>query len=254
VKCGGYAVLDEADLERMSHEERAVLARALAEMEGPRLVAPLLVGPVFTGGGRAQWRRRLLIAAALGCALGLAAWIGFLAVTLPQRYRAGGWSAAWVGFDLMLLGVFAATAWAAWRRRQILILCLVVLATLLLCDAWFDTTLDYATDGFTFSLLLALAVELPLALLALIGARRLLRLTLGRISGDAASVPPFWKVPMFTDETTGSGYRDMFRPAHEMEPCGPEPEDQAAPGQAAGGVARPGTGGAARQAAGETAT
>ena len=224
-------MLDEADLKRMSHEERAALARTLAEMEGPRLVAPLLAGPVLTGGGRGQWRRRVLIGAALGCALGLAAWIGVLAVTLPLQYRAGGWSAAWVGFDLLLLGVFAATAWAAWRRRQILILCLVVLATLLICDAWFDTTLDYATRDFTFSLLLALAVELPLAVLALIGARRLLRLTLARVGGGATTVPPFWKVPMFTDETAGSGYRDVFRPAHEMEPGPGEPasERQRAP-------------------------
>jgi hypothetical protein len=214
-------VLDEADLTRMSHEERAALARALAELEGPRLVAPLLAGPVLTGGGRGQWRRRLLIGATLGCAVGLAIWIGVLAVTLPLRYRAGGWSAAWVGFDIVLLFVFTATAWAAWRRRQMLILCLVVLATLLICDAWFDITLDYATGEFTFSLLLALAVELPLAVLALIGARRLLRLTLGRmeaLEGNTGPVPPFWKVPMFTDETAGSGYRDVFRPAHELEP------------------------------------
>lgn len=223
-------MLDEADLKRMSHEERATLARTLAEMEGPRLVAPLLAGPVLARSGRGQWRRRVLIGAALACMLALAAWVGVLAVTLPLRYRAGGWSAAWVGFDLVLLGVFGATAWAAWRRRQILILCLVVLATLLLCDAWFDTTLDYATGGFTFSLLLALTVELPLALLALIGARRLLRLTLGRIGGGTAAVPAFWKVPMFTDETAGSSYRDVFRPAHEMEagPADPASEHQPA--------------------------
>jgi hypothetical protein len=224
-------VLDEADLQRMSHEERAKLARALAEMEGPRLVAPLLAGPVLTGGGHGRWRRRVLIAAALGCALGLAAWIGVLAVTLPLRYRAGGWSAAWVGFDLVLLAVFATTAWAAWRRRQMLILCLVVLATLLICDAWFDTTLDFATRSFTFSLLLALAVELPLALLALVGARRLLRLTLGRLDaleGNTGPVPAFWKVPMFTGETAGSGYRDVFRPAHDLEPGDPASERQEA--------------------------
>ena len=222
-------MLDEADLKRLSHEERAALARALAEMEGPRLVAPLLAGPVLTGGGRGQWRRRLLIGAALACAVGLAVWVGWLAVTLPLRYRAGGWNAAWVGFDLVLLAVFAATAWAAWRRRQILILCLVVLATLLACDAWFDTTLDYATREFTFSLLLALVVELPLAVVALIGARRLLRLTLGRLEalgGNTGPVPAFWKVPMFTDETAGSGYRDVFRPAHELEPG----QDGLAPG------------------------
>ncbi len=228
-------MLEEADLQRMSHEERAALARALAEMEGPRLVARLLAGPVLAGGGRSQWRRRVLIGAALGCAVGLAVWIGVLAVTLPLRYRAGGWSAAWVGFDIMLLAVFAATAWTAWRRRQMLILCLVVLATLLICDAWFDTALDYATRGFTFSLLLALAAELPLALLALIGARRLLRLTLGRLDaleGNTGPVPAFWKVPMFTDETAGSGYRDVFRPVQDLEPG---PGDPASEPQGASG-------------------
>jgi hypothetical protein len=223
-------VLDEADLKRMSHDERAALARALAEMESPRLVAPLLAGPIMTG-ARGRWRRRLVIAAALACAVALAVWIGVLATTLPLRYRAGGWSAAWVGFDLVLLAVFAATAWAAWRRRQILILCLVVLATLLICDAWFDITLDYATREFTFSLLLALVVELPLALVALIGARRLLRLTLGRLEaleGNTGPVPAFWKVPMFTDDTAGSGYLDVFRHASELEtgPGDQAPEHQ----------------------------
>ena len=100
----------------------------------------------------------------------------------PGDYRAGGWSAAWVGFDAVLFLAFAATAWAAWRRRQMLILCLVVLATLLCCDAWFDITLDWGTPGFMDSLALALVVELPLAVLAMIGARRLLRLTFGRLA------------------------------------------------------------------------
>jgi len=129
-----------------------------------------------------------------------------LAVTLPWRYRAGGWSAAWVGFDAVLFLAFAATAWAAWRRRQVLILCLVVLATLLCCDAWFDTTLDWGTPGFIDSLTLALVVELPLAVVAMIGARRLLRLTFGRLHAlkdDSGPVPPLWKVPLFGDYSAG---------------------------------------------------
>src|SRR5262249_27118124 len=161
-----------------------------------------------------SWRRRLLIAAALACAAGLAAWIGVLAVTLPWRYRAGGWSAAWVGLDGVLFIAFASTAWAAWRRRQVLILCLVVLATLLCCDAWFDTTLDWGTPGFMDSLTLALVVELPLAVVAMIGARRLLRLTFSRLhalKGDSGPVPPFWKVPLFGDYSAGHGYRGLFR-------------------------------------------
>jgi hypothetical protein len=183
-------VIDEDDLRRMSPEERACLARVLVTLNAES-VTPTPIS---------QRRRRILIAACLVGVLVLAVWIGVLEVKLPRDYQAGGWRAAWVGFDMALLLVFAATAWAAWRRRQMLIACLMVLATLLVSDAWFDTTLDWGTHGFTVSLLSALLVELPLAALALIGARRLIRLTAGRLemlSGVSGPVPPFWRVPLF---------------------------------------------------------
>ena len=126
------------------------------------------------------------------CCVVLAAWIGVLAVTLPRYYRSGGWRGAWVGFDLALLTAFAVTGWAAWRRRQVLIICLVVLATLLCCDAWFDVVLDARTNGFELSLLTALFVELPLAGLAVLGARRLLRLSIAvirRYEGETGGSP-----------------------------------------------------------------
>ena len=183
-------MLDKSELNQMSQHERASLARALTDIDGPHAL----------GAARGTWRRRFLIGVALTCVVALAAWIGVLAVTLPWRYRAGGWSAAWVGFDGALLLMFAATAWAAWRRRQVLIVCLVVLAALLCCDAWFDTTLDWGTPGFMASLLLALVVELPLAFVALAGARRLLRPILGGMGDLAATpvpVPPLGQVPLF---------------------------------------------------------
>jgi hypothetical protein len=186
-------VIDEAELRQMSPEERADLARALAELNAKTLQPTPL----------SQRRRRMVIAASLGSALILAVWIGILEVKLPRLYRAGGWQAAWVGFDIGLFVVFVATAWAAWRRRQILIVCLMVLATLLCCDAWFDTMLDYGTRGFMVSLVSALAIELPLAAIALIGARRLLRLTIGRLEvlgGGTGPVPAFWQVPLFGDQ------------------------------------------------------
>ena len=209
-------MLKEAELKRAGQPGPARLTRAVMAMAGTR----------------SSWRRRLLIAAALACAAWLAAWIGVLAVTLPWRYRAGGWSAAWVGFDGVLFLAFAATAWAAWRRRQVLILCLVVLAILLCCDAWFDTTLDWGTPGFIDSLALALVVELPLAVLAMIGARRLLRLTFTRLhalKGDSGPVPPLWKVPLFGDYSAGHGYRDLFRPPPaDPDGAGPDPAGQVA--------------------------
>lgn len=200
-------VIDEAELRRMTPEERATLARALVVLNA-QSVAP---DPI------SQRRRRLLIAASLVSVLVLAVWIGILEVKLPRHYRAGGWRTAWVGFDIGLLLVFAATAWAAWRRRQVLIVCLMVLATLLCCDAWFDTTLDWGTRGFTVSLLSALLVELPLAAVALIGARRLLRLTVGRLellAGARSPAPSFWQVPLFGDHP--GSYRALLHKPSEL--------------------------------------
>jgi len=200
-------VIDEADLRRMTPEERASLARALAKLNAQCLAPTPL----------SQRRRRLVIAASLLGVVVLAVWIGVLEVKLPRLYRAGGWRAAWVGFDTALLLVFAATAWAAWRRRQILIVCLMVLATLLVCDAWFDTTLDWGTKGFMLSLLSALLLELPLAVVALIGARRLLRLTIGRLevlAGTSGPVPSFWRVPLFGDYP--GSYRTLLRKSPDL--------------------------------------
>ena len=141
-------MFDEAELRRMSPKERAKLMRALAVLDMPRLSSP--------GSTR---RRKLFLLGTIVCCVVLAVWIGVLAVTLPRYYRAGGWRGAWVGFDVAELAAFAATAWAAWRGRQVLIMCLTVLATLLLCDSWFDVTLNLRTSGFLCAFLL-LGLEL----------------------------------------------------------------------------------------------
>jgi hypothetical protein len=163
--------LDEDQLREMSHGERLELMRALAALENPEPDADAV----------SRRRRLITLAVIIACCVALAAWIGVLAVTLPRYYRSGDWRGAWVGFDLALLATFAVTGWAAWRRRQLLIVCLIVLATLLCCDAWFDVVLDARTKGFMVSLLSALFIELPLAGLAIYGARRLLHMSMTMI-------------------------------------------------------------------------
>jgi hypothetical protein len=203
-------VIDEAELRRMSPKERAKLMQALAVIDMPRLSSP--------GSTR---RRRLFLLGTIACCVVLAVWIGVLAVTLPRYYRAGGWRGAWVGFDVAELAAFAATAWAAWRGRQVLIMCLTVLATLLLCDAWFDVTLNVRTSGFLVSLLSALAIEIPLAVIAILGARRLLRLTIARIrsrEGLVGPVPSLWKIPLFGPDEGGLR-RDLTPPAPAPPPA-----------------------------------
>jgi len=182
-------VVDEEQLRRMSTPERHELMRALSRLEAA-------IAPADPASER---RRKLLLAFIVICCMALAAWTGLLAATLPRYYRAGGWRGAWVGFDIAELAAFAAVGWASWRRRQILVVCLVVLATLLCCDAWFDVLLDARTSGFWLSLASALLVELPLAAVAILGARRLLRMSfaaLRRLQGDAGPVPRLRDIPL----------------------------------------------------------
>jgi hypothetical protein len=195
VATGGGTVFDEDQLRAMSSEDRLRLLHTLAEIEA--------TSPLSGAGPRPRKSRRRLIAALAiaACCVILAAWTGVLATTLPLYYRAGGWRGAWVGFDIALLVALAVTGWAAWRGRQVLILCLIVVATLLLCDAWFDVILDLRTSGFQMSLLTALLVEVPLATLAILGARRLLKLTIsasGRLDAPTSTVS-LWRAPLFRD-------------------------------------------------------
>jgi len=182
-------MFDYEDLRRMSPRERLQLRQMLAELDAPDPAARKA----------SQRRRTILLALVIVSCVALAAWIGVLAATLPRYYRAGDWRGAWVGFDIALLLTFAAAGWAAWRRRQILIICLVVLATLLCCDAWFDVVLDARTSGFELSLLSAILIELPLAAVAIQGARRLVRITtavMQRYRGEAGPVPRLRDIPL----------------------------------------------------------
>lgn len=195
-------MFDEDDLRRMSPQERMSLRRALVAIDGEDRQAA-------KAGGR---RRAIFLVVVIVCCVGLAAWTGLLAATLPRYYRAGGWRGAWVGFDLALLAAFAAAGWAAWRRRQILIICLVVLATLLCCDAWFDVVLDAHTRGFWVSLLSAVLIELPLASVAILAARRLLRMTnavMLRYRGQSGPVPRLRDIPM-VGVTAGRPLSDLL--------------------------------------------
>jgi len=180
----------------MSQAERRELASLLAELDepavpaapGPRHAAPdpYRIDPFL----RRERRLALLVAAA--CCVILAGWIVVLAATLPHRFDAHHWRAVWVNFDVFLLAAFAVTAWAIWRQRQVLILLLMLIGTMLCCDAWFDVGTSLATNGFWISLLSAAFAELPLAVLAFAGARRLLRATVaaGILAGAGILASP----------------------------------------------------------------
>jgi hypothetical protein len=204
-------MIDPDALSDLSPDQRHTLMRALVALEQESTPPPA-----------ATWRWYAVIAVTVGACVFMVIWITVLALTLPAFYHTGNWRGAWVGFDIAELAMFAATGWAAWRRRQLLIICLIVLATLLLCDAWFDVVLDVRTGGFLPSLLSALLVEVPLAVLAILLARRLLRLAIGQVmryEGLTAKVPPLWQIPLLGPAVTTPLARMMQRRPRKHRPA-----------------------------------
>jgi hypothetical protein len=213
-------VFDHEALRNMSPQERLRLRQALATMDTP--------DPLSRGG---EQRRTLFLAGVVICCVVLVVWIVVLAVTLPRYYRAGSWRGAWVGFDIALLAAFAVTGWAAWRRRQLLIISLVVLATLLCCDAWFDVVLDARTKGFELSLLSALVIELPLAGVAILITRRLLRSTYSvmlRTRGYCGPLPGLRQIPLIGMERDRHLSELLAAPDEQLVGADEHPEGAAA--------------------------
>lgn len=182
-------MITEAELRQMDPAQRQELARMLAGIDYPHPLLDLTFD-----------RRRKLgtLVLVIGCVI-LAAWIVVLVLTLHRNFTATHWRLAWVGFDVFELTGFAITAWAFWRGRQIVIASLLVTATLLCCDAWFDVLLDLGTGGIWLSIASAVFVELPLAFLMLNAARRLIRMSALAAMGAGgirAPMPSLWKLPL----------------------------------------------------------
>jgi hypothetical protein len=182
-------MLTDDELAALSPDERLDLARRLGALQA--------VLPRETPTTR---RRRLSFMGTLVVAcLILIPWIVFLAAELPRRYHARNWDVAWAGFDVLLLAGLGLTAWAAWRRRQILIPAAFATATLLVCDAWFDVLTAATRRDQILSAASALLIELPLAILLMVAGRRLLMLTVRStrtLAGAPEPEPPLWRMPL----------------------------------------------------------
>ena len=175
------------EVEAWTPAERARVAQVLDE----------LLDRSDLNAGLARRRELILTLVALGGVL-LLPWVGYLAISLPDASRADAWKAAWVGFDLTLAAVLIVTAWLGFNRRLLTTLGMIVAATLLLVDAWFDLTLSFRTDEFGGSVLSA-CIEIPFAVLLLLSARAILHrsmTTFARLRGSRAPRVSLWRQPM----------------------------------------------------------
>jgi ABC-type microcin C transport system duplicated ATPase subunit YejF len=88
----------------------------------------------------------------------------------------------------------AATAALGLLRRQLLILTAFTTGILLVCDAWFDVMTAAPPDRW-LSVLTAVLGELPLAVILITGALRILRSTATRLYVLDAGMP-LWRIPL----------------------------------------------------------
>lgn len=145
-------------------------------------------------------RRKRALEMLLACVAALIPWTIFLAISLPNQYDAHHWRLTWAGFDGLLLIAMSMTVYLGWRRRQAVIVAAIATAVLLICDAWFDITLDLGTPEVWWSLASAVLVELPLAGFFITRAFIIISITVRRAYeefGIDAPPPSVLRLPLF---------------------------------------------------------
>jgi hypothetical protein len=146
----------------------------------------------------------------------LCVWIIVLGLTLPRRYDASHWNIAWVGFDIGLLAGLSLTAWAAWRRRAVIVLFATATATMLCADAWFDLTTARPNDLW-LSATLAACAEIPGAVFLFYVVYRVLTFTRGTVWDDRQGSRPksLWSVE-FVHPSETSKQNDRLQTSNEQ--------------------------------------
>ena len=104
--------------------------------------------------------------------VGLLPWTVYLIVTLPGRHlQTGYYDLAWGGFDIALAALLVATGVGLLCRKLWVQTTATAAATMLVCDAWFDVLSSNPGQERLVAIVLAVAVELPSALVCLLIAR-----------------------------------------------------------------------------------
>jgi hypothetical protein len=106
-----------------------------------------------------RWASRVLLLMAIA----LVPWTAYIAWTLPRRQVVHHWDLAWGGFDAALVVMLAVAGVSFARGRPLARTLAPVIATLLVCDAWFDVVTAGDDSQLWLALGLAVFAELPIA-------------------------------------------------------------------------------------------
>src|ERR1700730_3413169 len=162
-------ILSDVQIAALTPEQRRDL---ISRLERPLsdVIDPVLLSRI----------RRIRLGLMIGGSIAMVPWLGYLSMTLPANYVAHNWTATWVVFDILLVVFMLATALLGYLRRQLVVLAAFTAGVLLVCDAWFDL-MTAGPDDVWISVVTALGIEVPVAILLIRGAVRIMRLTMMRL-------------------------------------------------------------------------
>jgi hypothetical protein len=177
-------VLTEEQIAALTPEQRREL---ISRLEQPLsdLIDPELLSRI----------RRIRLGLMIGGSIAMIPWLVYLSVTLPGNYVAHNWPVTWVGFDILLVAFMVATAVLGYLRRQLLVFAAFTSGVLLICDAWFDLMTAGPMDLW-LAMVTASLIEVPLAIFMIIGAQRIVRLTMMRLWRLDPGMR-LWQLPLF---------------------------------------------------------
>jgi hypothetical protein len=176
-------VLSDAQIAALSPAERHQLIQ--------RLERPLSELVPIAQARRIRWG---WLGIMIGGTLVLIPWVVYLSFALPDDYLVHDWTATWVGFDLLLLALMAATVVFGMLRRQVMLLTAFATGILLVCDAWFDL-MTAGSGDFWVSVLTAVLGDLPVAAVLITGTLRLIRFTAIKV-WLLEPRTPLWRLPL----------------------------------------------------------
>ena len=102
-------------------------------------------------------------------------WTIYLAATLPTRHLSPHWDASWVGLDIAIITMLGVNAINSYLESKWLVMSATATSTLLIIDAWFDLTSARGARDVSEAILMALLIELPLAIVTFLVALRLVK-------------------------------------------------------------------------------
>ena len=103
----------------------------------------------------------------VGAGLLLVPWLFYISVTLPSSTRAHNWSVMWTGIDAAEAVGLTVTGLFMWRHSRYRGIPAAFTAAVLILDAWVDVTSSAAGHATEMAVVMALAVEIPVAIVCL---------------------------------------------------------------------------------------